>query len=93
MQWPIDWVPCTVLGSGKSDFLSAVLPKLSTHVGLLLYSADMVFTGHHLWLVCGLYSSWSHKWWLCPKLFTGIEEHCLEKSMRVGAEYQYMMEN
>ena len=25
----------------------------------------------------------------CPKLFTGIEEHYLEKSTRVGADYQY----
>jgi hypothetical protein len=46
MQWPINWETCTVLGFGKSDFLSVVLPKLSTHVGLLLYSTDMVFTGH-----------------------------------------------
>ncbi len=30
---------------------------------------------------------------LCPKPFTGIEEHCLEKSMRVEADYQYVMIN
>ncbi len=29
----------------------------------------------------------------CPKPFTGIEEHCLEKSTRVGADYQFVMIN
>jgi hypothetical protein len=29
----------------------------------------------------------------CPKLFTGVEEHCLEKSTWVGADYQYAMKN
>ncbi len=31
--------------------------------------------------------------WHCPKLFTGIEEHCLGKSTRLGADYQYVMKN
>jgi len=75
MQWPIDWETCTVLVSSKSDFLSVVLPKLSTHVGLLLYSTDMVFTGHHLQLVHGLYSSWSHKWWLEHDLCLVVVAH------------------
>jgi hypothetical protein len=75
MQWPIDWETCMVLGSGKSDFLSVVLPKLSMHVGLLLYSMDMVFTGHHLQLVCGLYSSWSRKWWLKHDLRLVVVAH------------------
>jgi hypothetical protein len=30
---------------------------------------------------------------LCPKPFTGVEEHCLGKSTRVGADYQYVMKN
>ncbi len=25
----------------------------------------------------------------CPKPFTGVEEHCLEKSLRVGADYWF----
>jgi hypothetical protein len=63
-QVPHDWEISMILGSGKSEFFSVVLIKLSTHVGLLLYSMDMVFTGHRLRLVRGLYSSWSRKWWL-----------------------------
>jgi hypothetical protein len=27
----------------------------------------------------------------CPKPFTGVEEHCLRKSTRVGADYQYVI--
>ncbi len=29
----------------------------------------------------------------CLKLFTGVDEHCLEMSTRVGADYQYVMIN
>jgi hypothetical protein len=31
-------------------------------------------------------------WSECPKPFTGIEEHCLGKSTRVGADYQFCNE-
>jgi hypothetical protein len=52
------WAPANL------NCFSVVLVKLSTHVGLLLYLKDMVFTGHRLHLVRSLYSSWSCKWWL-----------------------------
>ncbi len=36
---------------------------------------------------------WTDQTCKCPKPFTGVEEHCLEKSTRVGADYQYVMIN
>jgi hypothetical protein len=41
----------------------------------------------HLPATCSLELSY------CPKPFTGVEEHCLAKSTRVGADYQYVMMN
>ena len=54
---PSDWLECTLLVSGKCDFISATLSKLSTHVGPLVCSVDMGFSEHRLRLVWGLYSS------------------------------------
>jgi hypothetical protein len=74
-QLPRDWEISIILGSGKSEYFSVVLIKLSTHVGSLLYSTDMVFTGHRLRLVRGLYSSWSRKWWLEHSLQSVVVAH------------------
>ena len=57
-----DWLECTFLVSGKCNFISATLPKLSTHVGPLVCSVDMGFSKHRPMLVRGLYSSWE-RWW------------------------------
>ena len=59
---PPAWNGCTILASGKGDFISAVLPKLSTHVGPQLYSLDVALSNHRPRLVRSLYSSWGHKW-------------------------------
>ncbi len=74
-QSPCDWEISTILGSGKSEFFSVVLVKLSKHVGSFLHSTDMVFTGHRLRLVSGLYSSWSCKWWLEYSLQSVVVAH------------------
>jgi hypothetical protein len=69
-QLPRDWKIPMILGSGKSEFFSVMLVKLSAHVGLLLY-----LNGHRLRLVRGLYSSCSCKWWLEHSLQSVVVAH------------------
>jgi hypothetical protein len=52
-----------------------VLPKLSMHVGPLLYSLDMALSNHRLRLVRGLYSSWGHKWSVAYGLSSVVLAH------------------
>ena len=72
---PPAWNGCTILASGKGDFINAVLPKLSTHVGPLLYSLDMALSDHCPRLVQGLYSSWGHKWSIAYGLSSVVLAH------------------
>jgi hypothetical protein len=52
-----------MLVSGSWDFFIIVMSKISGHVGPFIHAREIVFTGHQMRLMEGLYEKWGRVFW------------------------------
>jgi hypothetical protein len=62
-HWPVVWDNAAVLVLGSLDFLNLVMAKLNGHVGVFIHAMEIVFTGHQMRFMEGLYERQGQEAW------------------------------
>ncbi len=57
------WDNAAVLVLGSLDFLNLVMAKLNGHVGVFIHAMEIVFTGHQMRFMEGLYERQGQEAW------------------------------